>query len=138
MSNTVLQSEEKSLNVTSATQALQELPAGGRDPERFDLQEVWYPVHYIEDLDKTQLTRFTLRNLQRLRLGLAVVTAVIWALLPLLVAVQSQVSVLAVAICSLAVLLGGGIWLALGKLERRFYQRKETPPRNLPEKGRKN
>jgi len=36
------------------------LPAGGTDPERFDWAEAWYPVHYIEDLDKTRPTRFTL------------------------------------------------------------------------------
>ncbi|HEY9672433.1 MAG TPA: Rieske 2Fe-2S domain-containing protein [Waterburya sp.] len=36
------------------------LPAGGSDPLHFDWQEVWYPVYYIEDLDKSKLTRFTL------------------------------------------------------------------------------
>jgi len=36
------------------------LPAGGPDPTRFDWAEAWYPVHYIEDLDKTRPTRFTL------------------------------------------------------------------------------
>ncbi|MEO0405769.1 MAG: Rieske 2Fe-2S domain-containing protein [Cyanobacteria bacterium P01_A01_bin.135] len=36
------------------------LPAGGPDPDRFDWAEAWYPVHYLEDLDKTRLTRFTL------------------------------------------------------------------------------
>ncbi len=36
------------------------LTAGGNDPEFFDWQEVWYPVHYIEDLDKNKPTSFTL------------------------------------------------------------------------------
>ncbi|MGK7920511.1 MAG: Rieske 2Fe-2S domain-containing protein [Trichodesmium sp.] len=36
------------------------LIAGGTDPEYFDWQEVWYPVHYVEDLDKTKPTKFTL------------------------------------------------------------------------------
>ena len=36
------------------------LPAGGADPTRFDWQAAWYPVHYVEDLNKTKLTRFTL------------------------------------------------------------------------------
>jgi phenylpropionate dioxygenase-like ring-hydroxylating dioxygenase large terminal subunit len=36
------------------------LPAGGSDPDRFDWQEAWYPVHYIADLDKSHPTRFTL------------------------------------------------------------------------------
>lgn len=33
---------------------------GGTDTSRFDWQEVWYPVYYIEDLDKTKPTPFTL------------------------------------------------------------------------------
>lgn len=36
------------------------LPAGGPAPNRFDWAEAWYPVHYIEDLDKDRPTRFTL------------------------------------------------------------------------------
>lgn len=36
------------------------LAAGGPDPNRFDWAEAWYPVHYVEDLDKTKPTRFTL------------------------------------------------------------------------------
>ena len=36
------------------------LPAGGSDPERFDVAETWYPVAYLEDLDKTLPTRFIL------------------------------------------------------------------------------
>lgn len=36
------------------------LPAGGLDPDRFDWAEAWYPIHYVEDLDKTRPTRFTL------------------------------------------------------------------------------
>ncbi|HLP89567.1 MAG TPA: Rieske 2Fe-2S domain-containing protein [Nostocaceae cyanobacterium] len=48
------------MNVTSRTIASQNLPAGGLDPEQFDWREVWYPVHYVEDLDKSRPTRFTL------------------------------------------------------------------------------
>jgi phenylpropionate dioxygenase-like ring-hydroxylating dioxygenase large terminal subunit len=33
---------------------------GGNDPDSFQVQESWYPVHYLQDLDKSQLTRFTL------------------------------------------------------------------------------
>ena len=36
------------------------LAAGGPDPQRFDWFEAWYPVHYVEDLDQTKPTRFTL------------------------------------------------------------------------------
>ncbi|MBW4421246.1 MAG: Rieske 2Fe-2S domain-containing protein [Myxacorys californica WJT36-NPBG1] len=36
------------------------LSAGGVDPNRFDWKEAWYPVYYVEDLDKAKLTKFTL------------------------------------------------------------------------------
>lgn len=36
------------------------LPAGGSDPDRFDWQMAWYPVFYVDDLDRTKLTPFTL------------------------------------------------------------------------------
>lgn len=39
---------------------VQELPAGGTDPSRFDWKEAWYPVDYLEDLDRSKLTKFTL------------------------------------------------------------------------------
>ena len=41
-------------------QTPQTLPAGGPDRDRFDWAEAWYPVHYVEDLDPTRPTRFTL------------------------------------------------------------------------------
>lgn len=43
-----------------SSRAIEVLPAGGPDPERFDWAEAWYPVHYVEDLDKARPTRFTL------------------------------------------------------------------------------
>jgi phenylpropionate dioxygenase-like ring-hydroxylating dioxygenase large terminal subunit len=36
------------------------MPAGGLEPDRFDVTEAWYPVAYVEDLDKVRPTRFTL------------------------------------------------------------------------------
>lgn len=36
------------------------LPAGGPEANRFDWAEAWYPLHYVEDLDKARPTRFTL------------------------------------------------------------------------------
>jgi phenylpropionate dioxygenase-like ring-hydroxylating dioxygenase large terminal subunit len=38
----------------------QPLASGGPDPDRFDWTEVWYPLHYVRDLDRTQPTPFTL------------------------------------------------------------------------------
>ncbi|MFM7427131.1 MAG: Rieske 2Fe-2S domain-containing protein [Elainella sp.] len=40
--------------------SLEPLPAGGDDPTQFDCKEAWYPVHYVEDLDRTRPTKFTL------------------------------------------------------------------------------
>ena len=45
---------------TSAPKESAPLAAGGADPQRFDWFEAWYPVHYVEDLDKGKPTRFTL------------------------------------------------------------------------------
>lgn len=39
---------------------LPSLLAGGSDPHRFEVKEAWYPVHYIEHLDLTRPTPFTL------------------------------------------------------------------------------
>jgi phenylpropionate dioxygenase-like ring-hydroxylating dioxygenase large terminal subunit len=36
------------------------LSVGGSDPALFDCKEAWYPVHYLSDLDRSKLTRFTL------------------------------------------------------------------------------
>jgi phenylpropionate dioxygenase-like ring-hydroxylating dioxygenase large terminal subunit len=36
------------------------IAAGGSDPTRFDCKEAWYPVYYLDDLDKAKLTKFTL------------------------------------------------------------------------------
>ena len=50
--------------MTANTLLRNELPqilsAGGQDPDHFDWQEVWYPIFYIEDLDKTKPAKFTL------------------------------------------------------------------------------
>lgn len=44
----------------TAADAPTELPAGGSDPARFDWKEAWYPVAYVEDLDKARPNKFTL------------------------------------------------------------------------------
>lgn len=76
-----------------------------------------------------------LTNLQRLRVGVAVVAALIWGLLPLLVLIQPQTSIITVIISTLVMSSGALIWSGLGKLEQRFYQGREVPARNLPQKN---
>lgn len=46
------------LNVRDSFQ--EKKPGGGSDPNSFDCKETWYPVHYLEDLDKSKPTPFTL------------------------------------------------------------------------------
>lgn len=58
--NTLLRDELTPVNAKANHSQSQILPAGGQDPDRFDWQEVWYPVFYIEDLDKTKPAKFTL------------------------------------------------------------------------------
>jgi phenylpropionate dioxygenase-like ring-hydroxylating dioxygenase large terminal subunit len=50
---------------TQALSQVDSIPAGGTDPLKFDWKEAWYPLHYIQDLNKSKLTPFTLlgRNL---------------------------------------------------------------------------
>ena len=36
------------------------LPVGGEDENNFNYQEVWYPVFFVEDLDKNIPNSFTL------------------------------------------------------------------------------
>jgi phenylpropionate dioxygenase-like ring-hydroxylating dioxygenase large terminal subunit len=43
-----------------ATEDRTQLTPGGDEPTRFDPIESWYPVYYVEDLDQTQPTPFTL------------------------------------------------------------------------------
>ncbi|MBE9205001.1 Rieske 2Fe-2S domain-containing protein [Nostoc sp. LEGE 06077] len=74
--------------------------------------------------------RTALKNLQRLRLGVVIATALIWSLLSLSVLIPGHTANITVIIANLAGLLGGGIWFGLGKLEQQFYQGREIPPRN--------
>jgi hypothetical protein len=67
-------------------------------------------------------------------MGLAVAIALSWSVIPILIFTQGNIPAIAVIISSLFVVIGGGIWLSLGNLERKFYQGQEIPPRNLPGK----
>ncbi|WP_343217835.1 Rieske 2Fe-2S domain-containing protein [Halotia branconii] len=39
--------------------SVDKISPGGSDPQCFDWQEAWYPVHYLEDLDKSKPTPLT-------------------------------------------------------------------------------
>ncbi|MEO1297955.1 MAG: Rieske 2Fe-2S domain-containing protein [Cyanobacteria bacterium J06636_16] len=60
---TATQDTSRTLPKTVAAPITQDptpLAAGGADSNYFNWAEAWYPVHYIEDLDKNSPTRFTL------------------------------------------------------------------------------
>ncbi|WP_366932273.1 hypothetical protein [Nostoc sp. NMS8] len=48
---------EEELNLKDNFQ--DKMPAGGSEANSFDCKEAWYPVHYLEDLDKSKPTAFT-------------------------------------------------------------------------------
>jgi phenylpropionate dioxygenase-like ring-hydroxylating dioxygenase large terminal subunit len=77
--------------------------------------------------------RVALTNIQRLKNWLAIAAALVWATTPLLVSL-GQTAVLASSLSTTVILVFGATWLGLGKLERQFYQGRDVPPRNLPEK----
>ncbi|MTJ14971.1 Rieske 2Fe-2S domain-containing protein [Anabaena sp. UHCC 0187] len=89
---------------------------------------------YHSHTEKCASCRTALANLQRLRVGVAVVTVLVWALLPLLIFIYSQTDIFTISFLTLLVISGAGIWFGLGRLERRFYQGRLIPPRNLPDK----
>ncbi|AFY48534.1 ring-hydroxylating dioxygenase, large terminal subunit [Nostoc sp. PCC 7524] len=78
--------------------------------------------------------RTALKNFQRLRVGVGIATVLAWSLLPLLILMQEQPSVITGIVVTVAVVLGAGTWFGLGKFEQRFYRGRDIPPRNLPEK----
>jgi phenylpropionate dioxygenase-like ring-hydroxylating dioxygenase large terminal subunit len=79
---------------------------------------------YHSHTEKCASCRQALRNLQRLRTGVAVVTVLVWALLPWLEPY----------IISLVTVSGVSIWYGLGRWEGKFSHGRLIPPRNLPER----
>jgi hypothetical protein len=72
--------------------------------------------------------------LRRLAAGIG---AIAWLFLPLLLLLTGTTALLTILFASLIPLITGAVWLGLGQLERRFYEGRKIPPRNLPEKGDK-
>ena len=48
------------MTITTDSPKTATLLPGGNDPTVFDPQEAWYPIYYLEDLNKDKLARFTL------------------------------------------------------------------------------
>ncbi|MBD1875860.1 Rieske 2Fe-2S domain-containing protein [Nodosilinea sp. FACHB-131] len=80
--------------------------------------------------------RTALNRIQTLRWGLLGVSAVLWSLLPIAIATGSLTNLTA-TLLGLLPLATAAAWAGLGILERRFYEGRAVPPRNLPEKKAK-
>ncbi len=76
--------------------------------------------------------RTALKNIQRLKIGIAIATSVIWSAIVLLLLIFDDPSLWSMILLSITVPLGVISWLALNRLEKQFYQGREIPPRNLP------
>ncbi len=79
--------------------------------------------------------RGALVNLNRIRWGLLMAGAIAWAIIPLLLTVSSLPSWAGGVASGMALVLLGA-WASLGQLKRRFYQGRQHPPRNQPEKSK--
>jgi phenylpropionate dioxygenase-like ring-hydroxylating dioxygenase large terminal subunit len=75
-----------------------------------------------------------LKNIQKLRKLAAIITIVSWVLAPILILTLAAPSIWSIVPFTVATLLFSAMWWQLGKLQRKFYQGQEIPPRNLPEK----
>ena len=76
--------------------------------------------------------RTALKNLQRLKIGVAIATSIIWSAIVSLLLIFDHPPVWSMILLTITVPLGVISWFALGGLEKRFYQGREIPPRNLP------
>ncbi|MDJ0729149.1 MAG: Rieske 2Fe-2S domain-containing protein [Crocosphaera sp.] len=77
--------------------------------------------------------RTALKNLQRIKIGLAIATSIIWSVIVILLLIFDHPSLWSMIALSITVPLGVIICLALSRLEKQFYHGREIPPRNLPD-----
>ncbi|MEM9977322.1 MAG: cell death suppressor protein Lls1, partial [Cyanobacteria bacterium P01_D01_bin.2] len=73
-----------------------------------------------------------LQRIKQIRTGALIVSASIWSLMPLVIALSESISWPVGALLGGIPLLSAALWLWLGKLEQKFYKGDATPPRNLP------
>lgn len=75
-----------------------------------------------------------LTRMRQIRMGVGVMGAIAWATIPLLAFFFGERAALGATLLTAFALLAGITWLGLGKLEERFYEGRDVPPRNVPEK----
>ena len=70
-------------------------------------------------------------RIRQIRRGVAVVGTMAWAIIPLLALFFDKTATIAAIISTGVALIAGFGWFGLGRLERRFYEGRTIPPRNL-------
>ncbi|MDY6781526.1 MAG: Rieske 2Fe-2S domain-containing protein [Cyanobacteriota bacterium] len=85
---------------------------------------------YSSHTSKCASCQGALTRIQQLRLACVVAIAIAWVGLPLGAFFLSRHDWWVLVGLSIAIALLGGIWFALGRLERKFYRGREIPPRN--------
>jgi len=75
-----------------------------------------------------------LANIRRLRIGSVVTAAIAFSSTPILTFWLNQTAILAAALSTAVTLASFAVWGGLGKLERQFYEGRDVPPRNFPQK----
>jgi phenylpropionate dioxygenase-like ring-hydroxylating dioxygenase large terminal subunit len=86
---------------------------------------------YHSHTTKCKSCRTALANIQKVRLGLGVGVAFAWTITPIIAVLLNQKAILPTALLTGLSLSLGAVWLYLGKLEKRFYQGENIPPRNI-------
>lgn len=75
-----------------------------------------------------------LKNIKNIRLILIIINAIFWSSLPLIILKLNQISSLILIINSVIIFINLGVYLYLGKIEKRFYEGQEIAPRNIDKK----
>lgn len=86
---------------------------------------------YHSHTTKCNSCRTALANIQKVRLWLGVGVALAWTITPIIAVLLNQKAILPTALLTGLSLSLGAVWLYLGKLEKRFYQGENIPPRNI-------
>lgn len=80
---------------------------------------------------KCKSCRTALARIQQIRGTIAMIGAIAWLIIPLLALFFDQTATLAAIVSSGVAFIAAIGWFGLGQLERRFYDGRTVPPRNL-------
>jgi hypothetical protein len=72
-------------------------------------------------------------NIQRLKLGSIILSAIALILTPILFFIMGENQLIGISLSSI-LLISLMLWFSLNQLEKKFYQGNPIPPRNLPDK----